>query len=364
MISDLAAMLVQHDRARWREMLSFYSGAQVLITGGLGFIGSNLALVLTDLGAHVTVMDSMIPEYGGNLFNIEPVRGRITVNVSDVRDRASMNYLIQGKDILFNLAGTLSHIDSMRDPFTDLEINCVSQLSILEACRHHNPSVRVAFAGTRGQYGRTGSRPVPEDHPMRPADVNGINNIAGESYHLLYNDIHGVRACSLRLTNTFGPRHQMRHARQGVLNWFLRQLIDGETVRLYGTGTQIRDTSYVDDVVEAFLLAVMNDQVWGKAYNLGGEPMGLLDFVRIAIEEHGSGSCEVVPFPEECARIEIGDYIADWSRFAALTGWKPRVTVREGIRRTLDYYIQHRDCYWGEDADEATAAAASGERSS
>lgn len=327
-------------------MRSFYDGCEVLITGGLGFIGSNLAIVLMDLNAKVLLVDSMIPEYGGNYFNIEPVRDRLTVNISDVRDRSSMNYLVQGKDVLFNLAGTLSHVDSMKDPFTDLEINCVSQLSILESCRKFNPGVKLVFAGTRGQYGRTGSEPVSERHLMSPTDVNGINNSAGEAYHLLYNDVYGIRACSLRLTNTFGPRHQMKHPRQGVLNYFLRQLVDGEKIRLYGTGEQVRDTNYVSDVVEAFLLAMMDPNTDGQAFNIGGEPLSLKQFVEIAIEENGAGEYELVPFPEESKNIEIGDYVADWSKFRKVCGWSPRVSAREGIRRTLEYYREYCSYYW------------------
>ncbi len=345
--SDMIAELGRADAARLEQLRAFYAGRQTLITGGLGFIGSTLAIALCDLGADVTLVDSMIPGYGGNLHNIAPVRERAAVNISDVRDRASMNYLVQGCDCLFNLAGTLSHVDSMRDPFTDLEINCVSQLSILESCRRFNPGVKVVFAGTRGQYGRTGSEPVGEDTPMRPVDVNGINNIAGESYHLLYNDAYGIRACSLRLSNTYGPRHQMAHARQGVLNWFLRQLIDGQRIRLYGTGEQVRDTNYVDDVVEAFLLAMMDDRTNGQAYNLGGEPLSLRAFVEEAVGVNGGGDFEVIPFPEDAKKIEVGDYIADWSRIRDLLGWKPRVGLKDGIARTLSYYRAHRDFYWG-----------------
>jgi UDP-glucose 4-epimerase len=344
--SRLTAELAQRDPARLEAMRAFYNGRDVLITGGLGFIGSNLSIILVELGAKLSLIDSLVTDYGGNPFNIEPVKDRVTVNISDVRDRSSMNYLVQGRDIIFNLAGTLSHVDSMKDPFTDLEINCVSQLSILESCRRFNPGVKIIFAGTRGQYGRTGITPVDERHPMRPTDVNGINNIAGESYHLLYNDVYGVRACSLRLTNTFGPRHQMRHPRQGVLNWFLRQLIDGEKIRLYGTGEQVRDTNYVSDVVEAFLLAGMCEAANGEAFNLGGEPLSLRQFVELAIEEAGEGSYEIVEYPPETKQIEIGDYIADYSKFNGTCGWKPHVSVREGIRRTIEYYREYKCHYW------------------
>lgn len=324
-----------------------FSAKKVLITGGLGFIGSNLAIRLVEQGAEVTVIDSLVPEYGGNLFNVEPVTDRIRVNISDVRDRNSINYLVQGQDYLFNLAGTLSHIDSMRDPFTDLEINCVSQLRILEACRENNPSVKIVFAGTRGQYGRARYLPVDEVHPLHPTDVNGINNNAGENYHLLYNEVYGIRACSLRLSNTFGPRHQMRHPRQGVLNWFIRQAIDGEKIKIYGAGCQIRDTNYVDDVVDAMLLAMMTEETNGQVYNIGGEAFSLEQFVEALIAVNGSGAYELVEFPEALKAIEIGDYIASYEKFKALTGWEPKISLREGLARSLDYYRTNKYRYWG-----------------
>ena len=323
-----------------------YSGKKVLITGGLGFIGSNLAIRLVQLGARVTLIDSLVPEYGGNLFNVEPVKDLIRVNISDVRDRNSINFLVQGQDYLFNLAGTLSHIDSMRDPFTDLEINCVSQLRILEACRENNPGVKIVFAGTRGQYGRARYLPVDEAHPLHPTDVNGINNNAGENYHLLYNEVYGIRACSLRLSNTFGPRHQMRHPRQGVLNWFIRQAIDGEQIKIYGSGSQIRDTNYVDDVVEAMLCAMASEEANGEVFNLGGEPISLEQFVQALIEVNGGGGYQLVSFPGELKAIEIGDYVACHDKFSRLTGWEPKSSLREGLATTLAYYREHKQEYW------------------
>jgi len=323
-----------------------YRDKEVLITGGLGFLGSTLALRLAAEGARVTVIDSLVPDYGGNLFNIEPMKDVIRVNISDVRDRSSINYLVKGKDYLFNLAGTLSHIDSMRDPFTDLEINCVSQLRILEACRENNPGIKIVFAGTRGQYGKACYQPVDEQHPLHPTDVNGINNNAGESYHLLYNEVYGIRACSLRLTNTYGPRHQMKHHRQGVLNWFIRQIIDGDKVRIFGSGGQIRDTNYVDDVVNALLLAMVCDATDGEVYNIGGEPVSLEQFVRTLIAVNGSGEYELVEFPTDLKSIEIGDYYASFVKFTEATGWKPKVPLEEGIAITLNYYRNFKEHYW------------------
>lgn len=327
-------------------MKNFYSNKKVLITGGLGFIGSNLAIRLVEYGAKVLIIDSLIPNYGGNIFNITPIKNKIIVDNSDIRDSKKIDKLVKGQEIIFNLAGTLSHVDSMVDPMTDLEINCRAQLSLLESVRKLNPKVRIVFAGTRNQYGKAKYLPVTENHPQEPTDINGINNIAAEKYHLMYFSVYGIRTVSLRMTNTFGSRHQMRHPRQGVLNWFIRQILDGEEVRLFGDGKQIRDVNYIDDVVEALLLVGAGRRGWGEAYNLGGAPISLLDFVNSAIRIVGKGNVRTVPFPRDRERIEVGDYIADWSKINKTYGWKPNTTIEEGIRRTVEYYRKYKKYYW------------------
>ena len=313
-------------------MENYFKNKKILITGGMGFIGSTLAHRLVKIDADIYLIDSLIPEYGGNNFNIDGIEDKVKVNIADVRDKHSMDYLVKGKDIIFNLAGTLSHIDSMNDPFTDLEINCRSQLSILESCRKNNRDVKIIFAGTRGQYGKADHLPVDEKHLMHPTDVNGINNIAGESYHILYNNIYGIRAVSLRLTNTYGPRHQMRHHKQGIINWFIRQLIEGQTIKLYGDGKQIRDINYVDDVVEALLLAACNEKANGEAFNLGGIPKNLIDLVETMIDVYGKGNYELIPFKDDLKKIEIGDYIANYEKIKNTVGWQPKISLEEGLR--------------------------------
>jgi len=320
--------------------------AEILVTGGLGFIGSNLAHRLVDMGAKVTLIDSLIPQYGGNIHNIAEIEKKVTINIADVRDEYSMNYLVQGKDYMFNLAGTLSHIDSMTDPFTDLEINCRSQLSILEACRKFNTKLKIVFSGTRGQYGRAEYLPVDEKHPQKPTDVNGINNMAGEWYHILYNNIYGIRATSLRLTNTYGPRHQMKHHKQGIINWFIRQIIDGNEVKIFGEGTQIRDTNYVDDVVDALIMAASNESTNGEVYNIGGAPISLVDIVKLMIKINGSGKFTLVPFPPDSKVIEIGDYVADHSKISKALGWQPGTSLEDGIKKTLQFYKENKAYYW------------------
>ncbi len=318
-----------------------------MITGGAGFIGSTLAHHLVKYDAIVTIVDSMIPDYGGNLHNLDGIRDNIRINFSDVRDRYSMEYLIGGQDYLFNLAGQVSHIDSMRDPFADLEINAKSQLSILEACRHFNPGIRIVFASTRQIYGRGHYLPVDENHPLDPPDVNGINKLAGERYHTLYSKVYGLHCPVLRLTNVYGPRQLMKHDRQGFIGWFIRQIVRGEKIKIFGSGEQKRDLVFVDDVVEALLLAGMSDAANSKIYNLGGvEPISLKSLVELMIEINGEGDYELAPFPEERKKIDIGDFYSNYTKISRELGWQPKVLLREGLQRTFDYYRHHGEYYW------------------
>ena len=316
-----------------------FNGKRVLITGGLGFIGSNLARALVAQGAEVTLVDSLIPQYGGNPYNIEDIRDKVAVNVCDVRDPFAMAYLLKDKDYLFNLAGQTSHLDSMADPQTDLEINAAAQLSILEACRKTNPGIKIVFASTRQLYGKPDYLPVDEKHPIRPVDVNGINKLAGEWYHLLYNNVYGIRACALRLTNTYGPGMRVKDARQTFLGIWLRLLIEGKPIKVFGNGLQLRDFNYVDDCVQAMLLAGASDVANGKVYNLGSsEVISLKALAEMMIDLVSGGTFELVPFPPERKAIDIGDYYSDFSLIAQDLGWQPKVGLREGLKRTLAYY--------------------------
>jgi UDP-glucose 4-epimerase len=324
-----------------------YAGAQVLITGGLGFIGANLAHRLVALGAHVTLVDSLLPSYGGNLRNIAGIEERVRVNIADVRDEHSMNYLVQGKDFLFNLAGQTAHLDSMTDPYTDLEINCRAQLSILESCRKNNAKLKLIYASTRQIYGKPDYLPVDERHLLRPVDVNGINKMAGEWYHILYNNVYGIRSCVLRLTNTIGPRMRVRDARQTFLGIWIKKLLAEEPIQVFGDGTQIRDFNYVDDVVEAMLLAAVAPEADGQIFNLGSEEtINLRDLAALLVAINGGGRYEIVPFPSERKAIDIGDYYADYRLIQGRLGWRPRVSLRDGLARTLAFYREEREHYW------------------
>jgi dTDP-glucose 4,6-dehydratase/UDP-glucose 4-epimerase len=330
--------------------MNSYTSKRILITGGLGFIGSNLARALVVQGADVTLVDSLIPLYGGNPFNIEDIRDKVTVNVCDVRDPFAMAYLLQKKDFLFNLAGQTSHMDSMSDPQSDLDINAAAQLSILEACRKANPGIKIVFASTRQLYGKPDYLPVDEKHPIRPVDVNGINKLAGEWYHLLYNNVYGIRACALRLTNTYGPGMRVKDARQTFLGIWIRLLLEGKSIKVFGDGLQLRDFNYVDDCVEALLLAGASDNANGKVYNLGSaEVVGLKALAGMMIDLGHGGAFELIPFPPERKTIDIGDYYSDFSSITQELGWQPKVDLREGLQRTVAYYQAHHRHYWDDE---------------
>lgn len=330
-------------------MINCYANKKILITGGLGFIGSNLARTLLSYGAKITLVDSLIPVYGGNIFNIDDIKDKVTVNISDVRDQYAMAHLLKGVDFLFNLAGQTSHLDSMLDPKSDLEINAAAQLAILEVCRKVNPALKIVFASTRQLYGKPEYLPVDESHPIRPVDVNGINKLAGEWYHILYNNVYGIRACALRLTNTYGPGMRVKDARQTFLGIWLRLLIEGKPIKVFGNGLQLRDFNYVDDCINALLLSGASEISNGKVYNLGSsEVIQLKDLAELLIDINGAGSCELIPFPAERKNIDIGDYYSNFDLISSDLGWQPKVGLKLGLENSLKYYRKNCKHYWAD----------------
>ena len=319
---------------------------KVLITGGLGFIGSHLAARCVAEGASVSIVDSMIPQYGGNLFNIRTLRDRVSMNISDIRDVHSLQYLVRGQDILFNLAGQTSHMDSMDDPYTDLDINARAQLALLETCRQYNPDIKIVFASTRQIYGKPDYLPVDEKHLLRPVDVNGVNKMAGEWYHILYNNVYGIRSCALRLTNTYGPHMRVKDARQTFLGIWVRLLVENQPFEVWG-GQQLRDYNYVDDVVDAFVLAATNEQANGKIFNLGDKQVySLADTARAMIDANGGvGEYSVRTFPDDRKKIDIGDYYSDYSYIQQELQWEPKTELATGMKQTLAFYQEHLNHY-------------------
>jgi UDP-glucose 4-epimerase len=325
--------------------LSSYSGARVLITGGLGLIGSAIARRLVPFGAEILLVDSMIPDYGGNSANIADIADHVRVNIADIRDRQAMRHLLAGQDFLFDLAAQTSHLDSMSAPETDLAINCAAQLQLLELCRAINPGIVVAHAGTRQIYGRPRYLPVDEQHPLRPVDVNGVNKMAGEAYHLLFHDVYGLDTRALRLTNVYGPGMRIKDARQTFLGIWLRRVVEGAPFEVWG-GEQRRDLLYVDDAADAFLLAALSRETAGMALNVGGkEAVSLADLAKRLITANGSGQFDIREFPPERKRIDIGDFVIDDRRFRAICDWRPQVGLDDGLRRSLDYYRRHLQSY-------------------
>ncbi|MGC2413123.1 MAG: NAD-dependent epimerase/dehydratase family protein [Stellaceae bacterium] len=322
-----------------------FRGAHVMVTGGVGLIGSALARRLAGLGAELVLLDSMVAEAGANLANIADLGGRVRVNIADIRDAAALRHLLTGQDFLFDLAGQTSHLDSMNAPEFDLAVNCTAQLQLLELCRAVAPGVAIVHAGTRQIYGRPRYLPVDEEHPLRPADVNGVNKMAGEAYHLLFHDVYGINTRSLRLTNVYGPGMRIKDARQNFLGIWLRRTLEGDAFEVWG-GEQRRELLYVEDAVEAFLDAALSRDTAGLALNVGGgEPYTLIALAEALIRANGGGSFERREFPEDRKRIDIGDFVTDDRRFRQLTGWAPQIGLDDGLARSLDYYRRHMASY-------------------
>jgi UDP-glucose 4-epimerase len=329
------------------DITTSFSGKRVLITGGFGFIGSNLAHRLVGLGADVCLVDSSAPGTGGNHFNIDAIKDRVQVVIANIRDAAAMRYCIQDREYLFNLAGHISHIGSMQNPNHDLELNCSSHLALLELCREHNPALKIVYASTRQIYGRPAYLPVDEKHPLAPVDFNGISKMAGEWYHTLFHRVYGLHTTSLRMTNVYGPRMWAKDGRLAFIGLWLRQMVEGQELLIYGDGTQIRDFNFVEDVLDALLFAAADTRSDGQIYNLGsGQPINLLDLARLMVKINGSGGYRLVPFPVERKRIDIGDYFANYAKIQTELGWQPKTPLREGLACALDYYHQFHEHYW------------------
>ncbi len=332
---------------RRKEGMKDFKGKEVLITGGLGFIGSNLSIELVKQGAHVTIVDNMLPRQGSNLFNIKEIEDKVRVNISDIRNQLSMNYLVKGKDYIFHLAGQVNHVDSMRNPLQDLEINCAGTLVLLEALRHNNRNAKVIFAGTRGEYGASVSLPVDEDHPTNPKGIYAVTNLTAEKMVLVYDDIFGIKGVCLRITNTYGPRHQMMHDEYGVFNWFIRKAMDNEEIPVFGDGRILRDFLYVKDLVSCILITATTDETYGKVFNIGtGVPVSFIELAKKIVEIAGTGKVAYTEFTQERKEVEPGDYYANISRIKQIVGWSPKVSLNQGIQQTIDFYSKHKKEYW------------------
>jgi UDP-glucose 4-epimerase len=324
-----------------------FAGKNALITGGAGFIGSNLAIRLAELGANVTVADAMVPDYGGNEFNLYPVRDRVRVNYCDIRDESAMNYLVRGQDFVFHLAGQVCHLMSLSNPFPDIEINITGTAVLMESLRKFNKDAVVVYTGTRGQYGSSVSLPVNEEAPTNPKGIYEISNLTAEKIIKVYNDVHGVRSVLLRLSNIYGPRSQMKHSRFGVCNWFVRLAIDNQKIQVFGDGQILRDFCYVDDTVEAILRVATEESCFGEIFNVGSDiPVTFLELVQDIVSVGGSGGWEFAEFSPERKAQEPGDFYSDITKITKFTGWRPETDLKEGLKKTFDFYRKHQEHYW------------------
>ncbi len=327
---------------------NLFRDARVLITGGMGFLGSNLAITLVNLGSKVTVVDAMIDPYGGNPFNVAPIADRITINYCDIRDPNAMNYLVRNQDFVFHLAGQVDHVLSLvQSPFDDIDINVKGTAVILEACRRFAPKAKFIYTGTRGQYGKPRSLPVAEDAPTMPLGIYELTNLTAEKMVEIYHQVHGIQAIPLRITNVYGPRGQMKHSRYGVANWFIRLALDGEPIPVFGDGKILRDFLYVDDCIEAILACAAAESTWGEIFNIGADHA--YDFIALAegvIRAVGSGSWHLTEFTPERKAQEPGSFYCDISKIYRLLGWRPKTSLDEGLTRTVSFYRQFRQHYW------------------
>jgi len=325
-----------------------FQGKRALVTGGIGFIGSNLSARLVELGAKVTIVDNMMPRLGGNLFNVKEIMDHIQINFGDVRDEHSMDYLVKDQDFIFHLAGQVNHVDSIRNPIQDLDINCRGTLVLLESCRKYNREVKVIFSGTRGEYGASVKLPVAEDHPTNPKGIYAVTNLSAEKMVLVYDDVHKISGTCLRITNTYGPRHQMAHDEYGVLNWFIRKAIDNELIPVFGDGHILRDFLYVDDLVECFLQVAICPSAYGEVFNVGtGIPISFIDLAKKIVEVAGSGKVAFTEFTKERKEVEPGDYYTDISKVRKVVGWTPKTDLSEGLKKTIEFCRKYKKEYWG-----------------
>ena len=324
----------------------FFAGTRALVTGGAGFIGSNLAIELAARGADVTVVDAMIPGYGGNEFNLEPVRGKVAVHHRDIRDARAMNELVRRQDFVFHLAGQVDHVLSLTDPFPDIDMNIKGTAVVMEAVKHHNPKARVIYTGTRGQYGPAVTLPVGEDAPTNPRGIYEISNLTAEKIIEVYDEVHGIASVLLRLTNIYGPRAQMKHSRYGVVNWFVRVALDGKPLQVFGDGTIKRDFLFVDDCIEAILLSAADESARREILNVGDDHATTFRELAEKLARLTGATWSFAPFSAERKAQEPGDFVSDISKIRRLLGWSPRTSLEAGLTRTLDYYRRYKDRYW------------------
>jgi len=328
-------------------VLTQFKDKKILITGGLGFIGSTLCIRLVKLGSKITILDSMMPGHGGNIFNIAPVKNDVEIIEADIRDEEIINKAVKNKHYIFHLAGQNDHVLSLTNPFPDIDINIKGSAVLLEACKKNNKDARVVYTGTRGEYGSATKLPVNEETPLNPKGIYELSSLTAQKMFKIYNDNHGVKSVTLRLTNIYGERAQMKHSRFGVANWFVRVALDNGTIKVFGDGKIKRDFVHVEDVVDAILLSPLTEGALGEVFNIGSDkPSCFLELAETIISTAGKGKWEYAPFSAERAAQEPGDFYSDISKARKILGWEPKISLQDGIRRTVEFYAKNKEHYW------------------
>lgn len=331
-----------------KTVIEKYKGKEVLITGGLGFIGSNLAIKLVELGAKVTILDNLAPLYGGNQFNILPIKDKVNLEIGDIRDKELIDKLIPGKDFIFDFAAQVSYVDSPDIPFEDLDINCKGHLNILESCKDSNKQAKIVFSSSRLVLGNIKKKLITEDHPTNPLSLYGVHKLTAEKYFYMYNRNYGLRTAVLRITNPYGERQQIKHSKYSIPGWFMRMAMEGKTIKVFGNGNQKRDYIYIKDLVSAFIYVGISDKTDGEIYNCGsGKMIRFKDMVKNIIEVVESGKMEYVPWPDNYKRDKNDekDIKTSISKLQEVTGWKPKANLNESLKSMFDYYKDNKDKY-------------------
>lgn len=329
-----------------KKIRMFFKDKNILITGGAGMLGSNLAYKLVSMGSRVTILDALLPLYGGDRFNIAGIRKPNRFVKGNILDRKLIERLVKGKDIIFSLAAQADYLKSNEMPLEDLDINTKAQLILLNACLMHNKRAKILFPSSRLVYGKIKEIPVSEGHVAKPLSHYALHKFLSEEYFKLYNRLHDMDTVVFRISNPFGPRQQMKHCHYSIVGWFTRLAMENKTIKIFGDGRQIRDYIFIDDLVEAFLYAASSSKVGGKVLNVGsGVGTRFIDMAKAIVGVVGSGRIRHVRWPKGYEKNETGDYIADISQIKRL-GWRPKISFEDGVRMTCDYYKEYAKHYF------------------